>query len=162
MQGKIRFVGISTRGKDATTAAIEDGFFDTIQLAYSVLDQRMGGKILDEASKKDIGIINRSVLLKGVLAGASKYLGNNLVALKLNAEQASKIAFDVGISVAELAIRFAISNSNIDVVLVGSSRIEHIVSAVRAAKKGPLPKDILVRLKKLAISEPMLIDPSKW
>ena len=56
-QGKVKFVGISTRGEEAPLAAIESGFFDVLQLAHSILDQRMAKRVFAEAKKNNIGII---------------------------------------------------------------------------------------------------------
>src|SRR3989344_5167951 len=43
-EGKVRFVGISVRGEEVALAAIDSGFFDTIQVAHSILDQRMADR----------------------------------------------------------------------------------------------------------------------
>ena len=161
-QGKLRHFGISTRGEEAPIAAIKNGSFETLQLAHSILDQRMTKKVFGIAKKENVGIINRSVLLKGALTRARSYLAPSLKPLKNNAEKAEKIAKEIGTDLPSLAIRFAISNKNIDTVLVGSNKIKNIEAAVKAADDGPLPGDVLAALKKLAIADPLQVDPKNW
>lgn len=160
--GKVQHVGISTRGEEAPLAAIESGFFDTLQLAHSILDQRMAGRVFKEAKKHNIGIINRSVLLKGVLTPASQYVSQKLPDIKKNVETASLIAADIGTNLSSLAIRFALSNSAIHSVLVGSNKIKNIERAVEDAQAGPLTEDVLVKLRTLAITDPTQVDPKNW
>src|SRR3989344_5729938 len=129
--GLVRFVGISTRGEEAPLAAIESGYFDVLQLAHSILDQRMERRIFVEAKKHNIGIINRSALLKGALTPAAEYLSPVLAPLKQNSDAAKKIAECLGIDLSTLALRFALSNDAISTVLVGTNKFKHIESALR-------------------------------
>lgn len=161
-EGKVQYVGISTRGEEAALAAIASGFFDTLQLAHSILDQRMVQRVFPFAKKENIGIINRSVLLKGVLTGAVSDLPEGLASLRENGAKAARIAEDAGMDLATLATRFALSNAAVDTVLVGSSKLKNIESAMRAAEAGPLSEDMLRALNELAIYEPRIVDPSLW
>jgi 1-deoxyxylulose-5-phosphate synthase len=160
--GKARFIGISTRGEEAPIAAIESGFFDTIQVAYSIVDQRMATRILPAAARANVGVINRSVLLKGALTPASQYLAPELANLKRHSDEAAQIAREMGIDLPTLAVRFALSNPTIGTVLVGSNKIKNIESAVNAAEAGALPDDVVAKLRNLAIDEPSQVDPKYW
>lgn len=161
-EGRAKFVGVSTSGEETPMAAIESGFFDTLQLAHSILDQRMAGKVFTEAKKRNLGIINRSVLLKGALTEAASHLPPSLRQLKANSDKASKVASDIGTDLPSLAIRFAISNEAVDTVLIGSNKIKNIEAAIRASEAGPLPTDVLNRLQNLAITDVSQIDPRNW
>ncbi len=161
-EGKVRFVGISTRGEEAPLAAIESGFFDVLQLAHSILDQRMTKRVITEAKKHNIGIINRSALLKGALTPAAEYLSPVLAPLKKNSDTAKKIAADLGTDLSSLALRFALSDDAISTVLVGTNKLRHVESALAAAAAGPLPEDVLAELRILAIDDPMQVDPKNW
>ena len=143
-------------------AAIKSGFFDALQVPYSILDQRMSKAVLAEAEKKNIGIVARSVLLKGALTPAVAHLSDDLMPLKENSAKAKQIADRLGISLADLAVRFALSNEHIGVALIGTNRIDHIQNGVEAAKMEPLSQDILDELKKLAIEEVSQVDPAHW
>lgn len=159
--GLVRFVGISTRGEEAPLAAIESGFFDVLQLAHSILDQRMSKRVFAEAKKHNIGIINRSALLKGALTPAAEYLSPVLAPLKKNSNAAKRIAERLGIDLPTLALRFVLSN-DVSTVLVGTNKLKHIESALAAAAAGPLPQDILDELHVLAIDDPMQVETKNW
>ncbi len=68
-EGKIRFSGVSIHKPEEALAAIKDGRFDTLQLVFHMIDQRMGEKVFPEAVVKNIGIIAREPLACGLLTG---------------------------------------------------------------------------------------------
>jgi len=160
--GLVRFAGISTRGEEAPLAAIESGFFDVLQLAHSILDQRMEDRVIAEAAKHNIGIINRSALLKGALTPAAEYLSPVLAPLKKNSDAAKRIAENLGIDLPTLALRFALSSPEVGSVLVGTNKISHLQSALDASGQGPLTQDVLDELHTLAVDDPMQVDPKNW
>lgn len=161
-EGKLRHVGISTRGEKAPLSAIHDGNFETLQLAYNILDQRMEKRVFQEAKNGNIGVINRSVLLKGALTPGRKYLPKGLPKLIENANVAEKIAKEIGLDLPSLAIRFVISNNHVDTALIGSSKILNIKRAITAIEQGPLPRKILEKLSALSIENFKEIDPKYW
>ncbi|MBI2064079.1 MAG: aldo/keto reductase [Candidatus Yanofskybacteria bacterium] len=161
-EGKARYVGISTRGEEASVAAIKSGFFDVIHVAYSILDQRMAKNVLPAAEHNNIGVINRSVLLKGVLSGASKILPPELAPLKENSDKARDIAEKLGISLPSLALRFVLSEEAVSTSLIGTNQIGHLKEVMDAIAAEPLSDEVIVELNKLAINDPMQIDPAKW
>jgi aryl-alcohol dehydrogenase-like predicted oxidoreductase len=172
-EGKVQHVGIAVRSEDAALAAIDSGFFATIQLAYSILDQRMGNPplppyqggqngVLATAHKHNIGVINRSVLLKGVLTRNYPNLPDALAPLKTAAEKADAIAQELGTILPVLALRFVLNNPSITTALVGTVKSEHIAGALKAAESESLPPEVLEQLEQLAISDPNMVDPAKW
>jgi 1-deoxyxylulose-5-phosphate synthase len=161
-EGKLQHFGISTRGEEAPLAAIADGRFATIQVAYSILDQRLTQHVLPEAQRAGVGVINRSVLLKGALTPGREHLPPTCAALKANADHAAALASELGISLPALALRFAVSNPAIGTALVGTNRLENLEQAAAAVEAGPLPADVLARLHELAISDPLQVDPKHW
>jgi aryl-alcohol dehydrogenase-like predicted oxidoreductase len=161
-EGKVQHVGIATRGEQASLAALKTNFFETLQIAYSILDQRMNREVLPAAKKHSIGIINRSVLLKGALTPAAEKLPEALLPLKEQARQAAAIATELGTDLPTLAIRFAVSNPAISTILIGTIEPHHLETAIAATEAGPLPDDVLTELATLAIDDPSQIDPSQW
>ena len=160
--GKFRFAGVSTRGEEPPLAAVASDFFDVIMVAYSILDQRMNKKVLPTAQKKNIGIVNRSVLLKGSLTPLREKLPAELEPLKKASAEAEKIADELGIDLPTLAIRFALSEPAITTTLIGTNKIEHIKKATEAVKAGPLPEKVMKKLRVLAIDDPKQVDPAQW
>ena len=123
----------------------------------------MVARVMTEAIKNDVGIINRSVLLKGSLTPTRReQLPEQLSVLKEKSRQAEKIATELGMDLPTLAMRFVISNTAVSTALMGTTKPERIAPMVAAVSAGPLPDEILVRLRELAIEDPMQVDPAKW
>lgn len=161
-EGKIQHVGIATRGEAAPLAAIKTGFFSTIQTAYSILDQRMAAQVFPAALASRVGIINRSVLLKGALTPSVWHLPPALDPLKENSAQAAAIAKKLSTDLPSLAIRFAASHPAVSTILIGTIEPRHLRSALSAIKSSPLPPEVIGQLSQLAISDPNLVDPAHW
>ncbi len=159
---KIQQVGIATRGEEAPLAALASGFFQTIQTAYSILDQRMAAQVFPQAQAKHIGIINRSVLLQGALTPAVEKLPDFLTPLKKNSLAAAAIAQELGIDLPTLAIRFAASHPAISTILLGTIQPHHLQTAIQAVTAGPLPPKVVEKLHTLAIDDGAQVDPSQW
>ena len=159
---KILHVGIAVRGEDVGNSALSTGFFETMQLAYSIADQRMAAHVIPKAHEQGIGIINRSVLLKGALTSGRTKLPPALMPLQNIGDAAEMLANELRISLPELAIRFAISNPAISTVLLGTTKPHHLESALQATEAGALPSEIIHKLYALGSIDPAQIDPSKW
>lgn len=161
-EGIVEYFGIAGRGEPVPLATIQTGQYASIQCAYSILDQRMNSKVLPSAQEKNIAVINRSVLLKGALTGKRNSLPPQLSPLLENANKAETIAQELGVTLPDLAIRFAASNPAITTILIGTVKPEHLASATKAIEAGPLSEEILQKLYKLAIQNPNQIDPALW
>ncbi len=159
---KVQHAGICTRSEDAAMAAINSGFFETVQTAYSILDQRMAADLLPYAKDQNVGIINRSVLLKGALTTAVWQLPPEFDPLKENSAKAAAVAKKISLDLPTLAMRFVLSNPAVSVALIGTFQPQHLRAAKTAADAGPLSDKVLQQLYTLAISDPRLVDPSKW
>ena len=48
---------------------------------------------------------------------------------------------------AQLALRFILSNPDVTTVIPGTRRLEHLAANVAAAAAGPLPADLLAALR---------------
>ena len=161
-EGKVQHVGIATRGEDAPLAAIASDFFETIQVAHSIVDQRMTPNVFPQAQAANVGIINRSVLLKGALTPAATALPPELEPLKKASQTATAIAENLGIDLPTLAIRFALSQNPVSVALLGTTKISRLEHALAAKNAGSLPSDVLTELGTLAIDDTSQVDPSQW
>jgi len=64
--GHVRFIGMSG-DVDGALAAIEHGGYDTIQVPYSIVDQRMEDAVFPRAKESDIGVIIMMPLGQGII-----------------------------------------------------------------------------------------------
>lgn len=161
-EGVIVHVGVATRGEAVPLAAMRHQVFETIQVAYSILDQRMAASVLPEAHTRAVGVINRSVLLKGALTQAAQHLPDSLIPLKVNAGRAAQVAANVRMDLPTLAIRFARSQPGVSTILIGTRKIQNLERAIRAAAQGSLEPETLAVLRTLAVADEQQVDPAQW
>lgn len=160
--GKIRFLGASVYGEEAAWVVIRSGSFDTLQLAYNLLDQRMAANILPAAYQANIGVICRSALLKGALTERAKWLPEELSPLREQATRAMNTLAGSWQRLPQIALRFCLSSPYIDTVLIGASNREELDSALKATMAGPLRHDELELAGSLALWDERFVNPTYW
>jgi aryl-alcohol dehydrogenase-like predicted oxidoreductase len=162
-EGLIRFIGATVHGTDNAMAIVKAGCFDSLQIAYNLLDQRMLKKVIPESKKQGIGLLGRSAYLKGILTPKMDYLSNEYQLLK---NAADNIIIKMGLKnrddLARIAIRFCITTEDISSVLVGTKSMEYLKFAIDAEKKGSLPAYIFKQLLRLGIKDRYWLDPRNW
>lgn len=161
-QGKVRFIGVATRGEAASLAAIKSDKFHTIQVALNILDQRMRTRVLSEAFASGMGVIARSVLLKGALTSQRANLPRPLEALEARADAVELFVAHSHLSLVEAAIRFVLSVPEATTLLLGTTKKEHIDDAVASVERGVLPAPIMAELDAFRIDDERLVDPKNW
>ncbi|HEY3840243.1 MAG TPA: aldo/keto reductase [Bryobacteraceae bacterium] len=160
--GNIRFLGASVYGEEAALAAINSGWCDCIEIAYSVLDRRPEHRTLELARQKDIGILARSVLLKGALTRRILSLPAAFAPLQSGIDrllQAGGISIE---GLPELAYRYILMQQPPHSALVGSAHIEEVRACAGYARKGPLPEDTIAALRALELPESRWLNPGQW
>ncbi|MEM7035094.1 MAG: aldo/keto reductase [Chloroflexota bacterium] len=162
-KGYVRAVGGSTYGVSAPQQAIEQDLFDTLQVTYSVLDQRLADHVFDLAKTKNIGIIVRSVLLQGVLTERADHLPDHLSLLKERSRQFRKLVLDAtpNLKPAQLAIAFGLAHPDIASVLVGVRTEAELREDIQALQ-AELPDELLAQLYQLRLDDDALLNPGTW
>ena len=162
-QGLTRYIGASTYGTEAPQLAIEAGVH-ALQVAYNILDQRMADHIFPLAQAESVGIIVRSVFLKGALTPRADDLPPHLSPLKRQSEQVERVAGELSppMSRIEAALRFALSQSRIASVLVGVHSESELETALQFARASQLSKANMARLEQLRWDHPTMLDPGTW
>ncbi len=160
--GKFRWIGASVYGEDAALYAIRSGHFDCLQVAFSAVDRRPERRIWEEASSHDVGIVARSVLLKGVLTPRYRYLPDHLWELRVASRQLEELANTAGMSLPELAYRYVLSSALPHTALVGPSNLDELQLSVRFAQAGALPSDMVNRIRALQPLDERYLNPAAW
>lgn len=160
--GKALAVGGSTYGVEAPLAALASDLFDVLQVTYSVLDQRLEAAVLPEAAARGVGIVVRSVLLKGVLTARGDHLPERLAPLR-ERSQAFRALVDSrgGMSPVQAAIAFALGQPLIGATLVGVRDEGELREAIGAVAR-PLAPGLRAELAALRLDDPELLNPSTW
>jgi aryl-alcohol dehydrogenase-like predicted oxidoreductase len=160
-EGKVRFLGASVYGPESMKAAIECGWFDCVQVGYSPLDRRIEAQALPLAIKNNVGVIARSVLLKGALSERCLKLPEALASLKQSIEQLAAIAGSAA-RLPELAYRYVLSRPVPQSVLVGTARKSEIEEAIRYLERGPLSPDEIDAIQQVQVAEERWLNPGNW
>jgi aryl-alcohol dehydrogenase-like predicted oxidoreductase len=161
--GKIRSTGGSTYGTEMPLKSIEANVFDMLQVTYSVLDQRLVDEVFPAAKAANIGIIVRSILLKGVLTSRGDYLPDNLAVLRDRSREFRRLISEARLnaSAVQAAIAFGLGNEYIDSVLVGLRSLEELHEALGAADL-ELSKELWSAMAALRLDDEDLLNPSTW
>jgi len=160
--GKVRWLGASVYGAGTALAAIRTGKIQVLQLAASILDQRMCGQVLPEAERLGVGVLTRSALLKGALTKRARWLPESLRPV---AEASARVVAGLKTSWDELpaiAVRFCLSLRAAQTVLVGVRSAAELQECLKAEAAGPLPPDMLEIAHSLALNDEQLLNPSFW
>jgi aryl-alcohol dehydrogenase-like predicted oxidoreductase len=160
--GSIRTIGASVYGEDAPVAAIRHGGFDCLQIAYSALDRRLGSGLFALAEETDVGLVARSVLLKGVLTDRYRHLPEPLADLKARVHELKVLASREEMSLPELAYRFVLSQEMPQTALVGTSSIDELEEVVRFAENVTLSDDQMMAIRSIPMPDARDLNPGNW
>lgn len=161
-RGKVRFIGISVYDEASALKGIESGCFDTLQVAYNVLDQRMARRVFPAAAKAGVGIMARSVFLKGVLTAKMAWLPPELNGLKQAAQHARDVLAGPCRSLQETALRYCLSCPDVSTALVGPRTEKELQDNLDAAEAGALPDALLEATSALAYQDEYMLSPVNW
>jgi aryl-alcohol dehydrogenase-like predicted oxidoreductase len=159
--GKIRFIGSSVYGPEAATAAIHSGWFDCIEVGYSVLDRRIETGVLALAESKDVGVIARSVLLKGSLSERYLLLPEALHSLKECIRRLAQIAGSPA-RLPELAYRYVCGRSLPHSALIGTASRAEIDACIGYLERGPLSPEEIRAVQSIQLEDERWLNPGNW
>jgi aryl-alcohol dehydrogenase-like predicted oxidoreductase len=160
--GYVRYIGASTYGEEAPLAALADGGYDTLQVAYNLADRTMEAQVLPLARQQDVGVIVRSVLLRGVLTHRYRLVPPALGDLKAAIERVAGIAAADGIDIPEMAYRFVLSNPAVSTALVGTARMEELEAALAFAANGKLLAGSVEAIRQIEVADRNQLLPGTW
>jgi aryl-alcohol dehydrogenase-like predicted oxidoreductase len=175
LEGKARFCGFTAVGDTAALHQLIDArVFDSAQVSYNLLNPSAGaavpsgypaqdyGRLLDHVRAANMGAIGIRVLAGGALSGSAE---RHPLASPPPDPIGSGRDFDTDVararrleplvreghasSLVEAALRFAIAQPALTTVLIGTSTIEQLETAVAAVERGPLPEAALARVEAL-------------
>jgi aryl-alcohol dehydrogenase-like predicted oxidoreductase len=167
--GKIRALGVSINfpysKTDNAIPGMESGLFDVVQVVYNIYQQEPENDVFPAADKYNVGVVSRCILDEGALTGKitsdtrfpegsflDGYFKDNRKEIVDKKAKELMWLVEEGHTetLAEAATRFAISNPVVSSAIAGMRNPKHAKANCEAAVKGPLPKEVLERLKKHA------------
>jgi len=159
-QGIIRFTGLGGTTAYEIVPIIQTGMFDVVLTAfnYSMLWREAQIAVLPAAKAQGMGIIIGSPLQQGALSRRydEVYTGARWLSPPRQKQYQALYAFldELGLTVAELALRFVLSNPDVHTTLMGARSVQEVEQNVAAAEAGPLAPEVLQRLDEIAAMVP--------
>ncbi len=160
--GSIRFLGATTYGEEAAMAALEDGRYDCIQIAYNVLDREPEPRVLPLAQSRDVAVVARSVLLKGALTHRYRRLPAGLEELKTAVEETAAIASKGSGNLPEFAYRFVLAHPAVSTALVGTASVDELAAALEYSARGALSAEPQADVRRIEIKDRKQLNPGNW
>ena len=160
--GWIRAFGISLNRWEPWNGirAVRSGLVDAVQMIYNIFDQAPEDELLPACRKNQVAVIARVPFDEGSLTGAltlkstwpegdwrgTYFVPENLKASVARAD-ALKPLLPAGVSMADLALRFILSNPDVSTVIPGMRRLANVEANVAASEAGPLSPELIARLR---------------
>jgi aryl-alcohol dehydrogenase-like predicted oxidoreductase len=158
----IRFFGLSINRwqPENGIAALRTGLVDTVQVIYNIFDQSPEDKLFPVCRELNVGVIARVPLDEGSLGGKmtretrfpandwrAKYFGPaNLEKTLARVDELKKI-LPPGMTLAEMSLRFILSNPDVGTTIIGMRKHAHVKENIAVSDAGPLDKALLQKLK---------------
>jgi aryl-alcohol dehydrogenase-like predicted oxidoreductase len=174
-EGKTRAIGCCAWGGvlDSVNQVVDSGAFDTVLVGYSILNPTSGrtppsgfrgrdfGNVIDRAHAVGTSAVVLKVLESGALSGAAQPHPTSVLARRpnaeftRNAERVRSLQFleRNGQTMVQAAIRYALGNPYVGVVLVGFSALDQVEECALASDGDLLSADDLARIEQLYISD---------
>jgi len=140
--GKVRWIGISADG-EAARAAIRTGEYDTLQITYNVLEQEAGRELIPAARARGMGIIVKNPIANAVY---EQPRAEENARLWDRASTLLSPEVTAGRSRVETALRWLLSDPNVDTAIVGTTNLRHLEANAAAGDGRGLPPETLAEI----------------
>jgi aryl-alcohol dehydrogenase-like predicted oxidoreductase len=140
--------------------ALRSGLVDVVQVIYNIFDQSPEDRLFPVCQELNIGVIARVPLDEGSLGGKmtpetkfpendwrSKYFGPENLVKTLPRVEKLKAALPGSMDLAEMALRFVLSDPVVSTTIIGMRKLDHVRQNVALSDAGPLAPALLKTLK---------------
>lgn len=159
--GIARAIGVSTYLPEETKKALDIGVWDVVQLPFNLLNQSQQ-VLFSLASQKGVGLIIRSVLLKGLLSNRSKNLHPALKKVENHIAFYSELLNEYVPDLTTLATKFPLSFKEVSTILIGIDRMEYLKKSLVAVNGKYLNEKQLKRVVELSYPDPAFLNLHEW
>lgn len=133
---------------------------DLVQLPFNILDNNaQRGALIAAAKEKGMEVHTRSAFLQGLFFMES--LPDKLKALKPYLDQITKASVTHQISLADIALNYAMQQEQIDRVLIGVDTVAQLNQNLESLNYR-VPAELMAQLDELYVEENSLLNPSTW
>jgi aryl-alcohol dehydrogenase-like predicted oxidoreductase len=160
--GSIRGFGISLNRWEPWNGvkAVQSGLVDSVQVIYNIFDQAPEDELFGACRENGVAVIARVPFDEGSLTGAltvqstwpeddwrSTYFVPENLAESVAHADALKPLLPAGMTMAEMALRFILSNPDVSTVIPGMRKARNVESNLAASAAGPLSPELIAKLR---------------
>ena len=162
-EGSIKAFGISLNRWEPWNGvkAVRSGLVDSVQVIYNIFDQAPEDELFPACRENGVAVIARVPFDEGSLTGTltrestwpvddwrtTYFVPENLESSVAHAD-ALKPLVPGGMTMAEVALRFILSNPDVSAVIPGMRKARNVEANTAASDAGPLPPALLAELRK--------------
>ncbi|GAB5559987.1 MAG: aldo/keto reductase [Synoicihabitans sp.] len=162
-EGKIGLIGVSTPEQDQNSVIdlMRDGWIDSVQVIYNILEQEPAAELLDVAAECGVGVIVRVAFDEGALTGKftadttfpaddfrSAYFAGDRVARVVKRVDAIKADVDgSGYTMPQAALKFVLAHPAVSLVIPGIRTLAQAEANCGVSDLPDLPDDLLQKLR---------------
>lgn len=172
-QGKVKAWGISINRWEPNNslATLRTGLIDAVQVIYNIFDQAPEDKLFPLCRELNLGVIARVPFDEGTLTGTmtkettfpkddwrSTYFVPENLNSSIDHADALKPLMPENMNMAEMALRFILSNPDVSTTIPGMRKIKNVRANMSASDGENLPGGLLSELKKHRWDR----EPTKW
>lgn len=162
MRGQVRFLGASVYQPATALSALACDAIDVIQIPCNALDRRFLQAAVPAAGAAGIGVIARSILLKGALTPKAQHLPAELAGLRAAAGEIADLTGCGWDELPGIAMRYCMGVAGLDTLLLGIRSLAELETALAAEARGSLPGDQMSALEAIRPADETMLDPSTW
>lgn len=162
-EGKVGLIGVCTPEQDQNCVVdlMRDGLVDVVQVVFNIFDQEAAAQIFSVAAETRTGVIVRVSLDEGSLTG--KYAEDHVFAnddfrhnyfagdrmrrtvrrVEAIRDRCASYGLFDGYSLADVAIKFALSPQAVSSVIVGTRSVDQAVRNARVSELPDLPESLI-------------------
>jgi aryl-alcohol dehydrogenase-like predicted oxidoreductase len=161
-EGKIRAAGVSVNRWEPENClrTLKTGLIDAVQVIYNIFDQAPEDDLFPLCEELDVAIIARVPFDEGTLTGtltkdttwpeddwrSTYFVPENLESSVEHADRLKPI-IPAGMTMAEIALRFILSNPTVGTIIPGMRTPSHVKQNIGASDGKGLSASLLARLK---------------
>ncbi len=162
-EGKIGLIGVSTPEQDQNSVIqlMRDGWIDSVQVIYNILEQEPAAELLDVAAECGVGVIVRVAFDEGALTGKftdetkfpdddfrSDYFAGDRIGRVVKKVDAIKAdVADSGYTMPQAALKFVLSHPAVSLVIPGIRTVYQAEANCGVSDLPAMPKDLLTKLQ---------------
>jgi aryl-alcohol dehydrogenase-like predicted oxidoreductase len=160
--GLVKAIGISVNRWEPANVlrTLRTGLIDAVQVIYNIFDQNPVDELFPVCHELGVAVIARVPFDEGTLTGNltkdskwpegdwrnTYFVPTNLIPSVERADRLKPLV-PAGMTMADMALRFVLSNPDVATVIPGMRKAKNVRANVASTDAGPLSSDLLAKLK---------------